>query len=87
VLIDTPKHDWVGVVMLYGIAIVGGSKRQSVVTKRTTAAEIIAASTAMDEAVYCQKLLKDLRTPVEPMTLRVDNQAALRRMKMKRRMV
>jgi saccharopine dehydrogenase-like NADP-dependent oxidoreductase len=48
-----------------------GSKLQPVV------AEIIVAS---DEAVYCQKLFRDAGAPVEPMTRRVDSQAALRRM-------
>jgi hypothetical protein len=67
------------VVMLYETGIAWGSKLQPVVADSTTAAEIIAASTAADEAVYCQKLLRDLGTPVEPTTLRVDNQAALKR--------
>jgi hypothetical protein len=64
--------------MLYGAAIAWGSQLQPVVAKSTTAAEIIAASTTTDEAVYCQKLLRDLRTPVEPMIPRVDNEAALK---------
>jgi hypothetical protein len=72
------KTGWV--IMLYWTAIAWESRLQLVVAKSTTAAEIIAASTATDEAVHCQKLLRDLETPVEPMTLRVNIQAALRRM-------
>jgi hypothetical protein len=45
---------------LYGTAIAWGFKLQSFVAKSTTAAEIFAASTATDEAVYCQKLLRHL---------------------------
>jgi hypothetical protein len=55
-----------------------GSKLQPVVAKGTTAAEIIAASTATDKAVYFSKLQRDLETPLEPMTLKDDNQAALK---------
>jgi hypothetical protein len=66
--------------MLYGIAIAWGSKLRSVVANSTTVAEIIAASTATHEAVYCQKLLRDIGTPVELITLRVDDQVALKRM-------
>jgi hypothetical protein len=78
--VETRRSTTVWVKMLHGTAAAWGSKLQSVVAKCTTAAKIIAASTAPDEAVYCQKLLRDRGTSSGPMTLRVDNQAALKRM-------
>jgi hypothetical protein len=70
---------WV-LVLLHRAAIAWGSKLQPVVAKCTAVAKTIAAPTATDEAVYCQMLLRGIETLVEPMTLRVDNQATLKSM-------
>jgi hypothetical protein len=47
------------VVMVHGTAVLWGSKKQPVVTKSTCAAEYIAASMAVDEALMAIKLFND----------------------------
>ncbi len=54
------------------------SKQQSAVALSTAEAEYIAASSATQEAMYLQRLGKDLRIDMSnPITLHMDNQAAI----------
>jgi hypothetical protein len=63
------------VVMVHGTAVLWGSKKQPVVTKSTCAAEYIAASMAVDEALMAIKLFNDFGVPARPLPLMCDNQS------------
>jgi hypothetical protein len=67
-----------GFVFMYGgAAVAWSSKLQSIVATSTCEAELIAAARAVKEALYFGKLMADLCGVYRPLTLCVDNQAAV----------
>lgn len=64
------------VIILDGTPVVWGSRKQPHVAKSTTAAEYIAASMTVDEAVLIRKVLVDMRVHQEEVPLMCDNRAA-----------
>jgi hypothetical protein len=68
-----------GYVMMLGDSPVAwASRRQPIVTKSTTATEVVAASQATDELMHMTKLLDNLGLSTVPVLLRQDNQAPAR---------
>lgn len=68
--------------MLAGAPVTWSSHRQGCVSRSTTEAEYIAASTAAQEIMWLRTMLTELQvTSNEPTTLLVDNQSAIRLMK------
>ena len=65
------------VFMFGGAAVACSSKLQSVVATSTCEAELIAAARAVKDALYFGKLLADMCGVYRPLTLCVDNQAAI----------
>jgi hypothetical protein len=66
------------VFLLGGSAISWGSKKQSCVVLSSTEAELVAAVTCGQEAVYLRRLLKELgHTQNEPTVIFIDNSAVL----------
>jgi hypothetical protein len=67
-----------GFVFMYGgAAVAWSSKLQTIVATSTCEAELIAAARAVKEALYFSKLMADLCGQFYPITLCVDNQAAV----------
>lgn len=68
--------------MLAGAPVTWSSHRQGCVSRSTTEAEYIAASTAAQEIMWLRTILKELQViSSEPTNLFVDNQSAIRLMK------
>jgi KUP system potassium uptake protein len=67
--------------MLNGGAISWSSKRQPTVAVSTTEAEYMAAAHAVKEALWLRKLLSDFQLDQGTMTIKADNQSAIKVMK------
>jgi hypothetical protein len=65
------------VFMFGGAAVAWSSKLQSIVATSTCEAELVAAARAVKEALYFGKLMADVCGAFHPLTLCVDNQAAV----------
>ena len=74
---DTRRSITGYVLQLGSAPIAWASRKQSIVTKSTMGAEIMAASTAIDELPQVIKLLQDMGIPSVPTLLRGDNQSAV----------
>lgn len=67
------------VIKLHGGAILWYSKKQATVAKSTTEAEVIAASLACSEIVWCRQFLQELGKGIsKPTKLLVDNQGSIK---------
>jgi hypothetical protein len=65
-------------VMYNGAPIAWQSKQQTIVATSTCEAEYIAASTAVQESMWLRKLTADLHGMTAPITLYMDNEAAIK---------
>ena len=66
------------VFILSGGAITWQSKRQATVAVSTTEAEYQSAASAVKEALWLRKLLRDLHVVADCITVKIDNQSALK---------
>jgi hypothetical protein len=75
--VDKRRSTTGAVLMMHGAAVLWISKLQSVVATSTTEAEFIAAAMATKEGLWVRKLLGEMNGQVQPLSLSVDNQAAI----------
>ena len=79
--LDTRRSTAGYVFVLNGGAISWSSKRQPTVAVSTTEAEYMAAAHAVKEALWLRKLLSVFQLNPETMTIKADNQSAIKVMK------
>jgi hypothetical protein len=65
----------------FGGVITWRTKKQNLVTKSSTEAEYVAISTASDEVLWLQKLVKDIHDNNYPILIREDNQSCIKLIK------
>ncbi|KAE9047555.1 hypothetical protein PR003_g3591 [Phytophthora rubi] len=70
-----------GVVLLNGMPILWVRKKHGGVALSTMETEFTAASHICRDLIGFRQLLLEIRLPVEPMTLMVDNQAAIKQLR------
>lgn len=76
--VDNRRSTTAYVFILHGGAISWASRRQQTVAASTTEAEYMAAAAAAKEALWLRILLADLRTTTGTITIRADNQSAIK---------
>ena len=79
--LDTRRSTTGYVFIMNGGAITWSSRRQQTVAASTTEAEYMAAAAATKEALWLRKLINDLQKPVSTVTIRADNQGAIKLLK------
>ena len=79
--LDTRRSTTGYVFILNGGAITWSSRRQQTVAASTTEAEYMAAAAATKEALWLRKLINDLQRTVSTITIRADNQGAVKLLK------
>ena len=79
--VDTRRSTTGYVFILNGGAISWSSKRQQTIAASTTEAEYMAAASAVKEALWLRKLLRDLEIEAETVTIMADNQSAIKLLK------
>ena len=79
--LDTRRSTTGYVFILNGGAITWSSRRQQTVAASTTEAEYMAAAAATKEALWLRKLIDDLQRTVSTITIRADNQGAVKLLK------
>jgi hypothetical protein len=79
--IDTRRSTTGYVFTLHGGAISWSSRRQPTVAASTTEAEYMAAAYAIKEALWLRTLLADLKLNADTITIRADNQSAIKLLK------
>jgi ribonuclease HI len=78
---DTRRSTTGYVFLLHGGTITWSSKRQQTVAASTTEAEYMAAASAIKEALWLKKLLKDLELESKILDIKMDNQSAIKLLK------
>ena len=79
--VDTRRSTTGYIFLLNGGAISWSSRRQQTVAASTTEAEYMAAAAATKEALWLRKLLFDLRKSGNTITIKADNQGAIKLLK------
>jgi ribonuclease HI len=79
--LDTRRSTTGYVFILNGGAISWSSRRQPTVAASTTEAEYMAAAYAIKEALWIRTLFSDLKLNVDTITIRADNQSAIKLLK------
>jgi hypothetical protein len=79
--LDTRRSTTGYVFIMNGGAISWSSRRQPTVAASTTEAEYMAAASAIKEALWLRTLLNDLKLNGDPITIRADNQSAIKLLK------
>jgi hypothetical protein len=79
--IDTRRSTTGYVILMQGGAVSWSSRLQPTVAMSTTEAEYMAAAAVTKEALWLRTLLEDLGSPTKTMTIKCDNQGAIKLVK------